>query len=422
MKTIKKRANGKGSVIFLGKGRNKPWGSRISLGKDTEGRYIYYFLDTFKEEIDALVCLENYHKNPTPIYVKENVFNKIITFPKNPYPIVPVKNPNQQIIREIKKTNITFKQLYEEYKSIKFPTTEEGRYEKNYHKKAKGKLSYNYSRGLATAFNQCEPLYDKIYKDLKTSDLQKFLNSQKKGYSTIKQFINLFRHLDNYALQEDIIDKGYSQFLKVPVPYEPKITKKIFTYEQIDYLWNIKTDDYKECFIKDILLIALYTGARVDEILSIKTANIFLKQNFFVGGLKTKAGINREIPIHKKIKPIIEKYYSASNEYLFHMPNSKIAGGRKVNYDYYLYHYKLNFIEKHHFLEHHTAHECRHTFRTELEKLNIKEVIINSIIGHSNDNVGKDIYTHVSIEEKLEAINMLTYKEQKKLYILASNQ
>lgn len=422
MKIMKKRANGKGSVIFLGQGRNKPWGARISLGKDLEGRYIYYFLDTFEQEIDALVCLENYHKNPTSIYIKEEKFNRIVTFPKQPYPIIPVKNPHQQIINEMKKDNFTFKQVYEEYKELKFPTVAEGRYEKNYHKRAKGKLSYNYSRGLVTAFNQCEILHDKVYKELKTSDFQKFLNDQKKGYSTLKQFINLFKHLDSYALQEDIIDKGYSQFLKVPVPNEPKIIKKPFTYAQIDYLWNIKTNDYREEFIRDILLIALYTGARADEILSIKTENIFLEQNFFVGGLKTKAGINREIPIHRKIKPIIEKYYNTEHDFLFHMPDSKIAGGRKANYDYYLYHYKLNFIEKHPFLEHHTAHECRHTLRTELEKLNVKEIIINSIIGHSNDNVGKDIYTHISIEEKLEAINLITYKEKNKLYILASNQ
>ena len=104
------------------------------------------------------------------------------------------------------------------------------------------------------------------------------------------------------------------------------------------------------------------------------------------------------------------------------MPSTKIAGGRRANYDYYLYHYKFNFIEKHTFLDHHTAHECRHTLRTELEKLNIKEVIINSIIGHSNDNVGLDIYTHISIEEKLEAIKKVTYEKTQKLYILASNQ
>ena len=60
--------------------------------------------------------------------------------------------------------------------------------------------------------------------------------------------------------------------------------------------------------------------------------------------------------------------------------------------------------------------------RNELRKLGVKDIIINSIIGHSNDDVGEDIYSHISIEEKLEAIKMVTYKKQKKLYILASNQ
>lgn len=101
-------------------------------------------------------------------------------------------------------------------------------------------------------------------------------------------------------------------------------------------------------------------------------------------------------------------FNNKNNEFLFMMPN-----GRKANYDYYLYHYKNNFIYNHPFLSNHTAHEGRHTLRTELERLNVKQVIINSIIGHSNENVGQDIYTHISIEEKLEAINLISYKENK---------
>lgn len=403
-------------------GRYCPWGARISIGKNEKGEYIYHFLDTFETELEALVCLENYHKQPSAIYISEAKYNKIITFPKKPYPLVVVKNPKNETLKEVKKKTYTLKELYEEYKSLKFPTEAEAKYERNYHVRAKGKLGYNYSRGLVTAFHNCEELHDKLYNELRTSDFQKFLNSQKKGYASLKQFVNLFSHLDNYALQEDIIDKGYAQFLKIPVPNEPKITRKPFTYEQIDYLWKINPENYKEKFVKDILLIALYTGARADELLCIKTQNIFLEHNYFICGLKTKAGINREIPIHPKIKPIIESYYNLDHEYLFHMADSKIAKGRKANYDYYLYHYRLNFIEKHPFLEHHTAHECRHTLRSELEKLNVKQVIINSIIGHSNDNVGQDVYTHISVEEKNEAINLITYKEQQKLYIFASNQ
>ena len=161
----------------------------------------------------------------------------------------------------------------------------------------------------------------------------------------------------------------------------------------------------------------LYTGTRADELLSVYSENIFLDDNYFIGGLKTDAGINREIPIHPDIKFLFKKYYNPNNEFLFMQPN-----GNKMDYDYYLYHYQNNFRDLHPELCGHTAHDARHTLRNELRKLDVKDVIINAIIGHSNDDVGEDIYSHVSIEEKLEAIKLVTYKEQKKLYILASNQ
>ena len=91
----KKRANGKGSAIYLGKNRNKPWGARITIGKDINGNAIRFFIDSFETELDALVCLENYHRNPVPLYIKQKIYDKIVTFPKNPYPLVPVLDPKK---------------------------------------------------------------------------------------------------------------------------------------------------------------------------------------------------------------------------------------------------------------------------------------------------------------------------------------
>ena len=101
MKILKKRANGKGTVAFLGKGRNKPYAARITIGKDIKGRSIYYDINTFETELEALVCLENYHAQPYSLYIKENKYNKIYTFPKVPYPIVPVQNPHKNIIEKV---------------------------------------------------------------------------------------------------------------------------------------------------------------------------------------------------------------------------------------------------------------------------------------------------------------------------------
>ena len=416
MKIVKKRANGKGSAIYLGKNRNKPWGARITIGKDINGVAIRYFIDTFETELEALVCLENYHKEPHPIYIKETIYNRIVTFSKNPYPLVAVKNPQKETIEKITKDNYTFKQLFEEFKKAKLPSPEEAKLEKEKHIKPKGKFAYHYSRGMITAFNNSKKLYDRVYKDLRTSDFQQFLNNCNKNYETIRIMKNLYIKLDEYAFQEDIIEKSYAQYITIDNTY--RLSKNIkkrtpYSYEQIKYLWDIKSENYKEDFIRDMLLLTIYTGCRAEELLFIYTKRIFLDKNYFIAGVKTKAGINREIPIHPDIKSIFKKYYNPENEFLFMMPN-----GNRANYDYYLYHYKENFIDKHSFLEHHTAHDGRHTLRTELEKQNVKQIIINSIIGHSNENVGQDIYTHISIEEKFEAIKLITYQKTNNLYVL----
>ena len=246
--------------------------------------------------------------------------------------------------------------------------------------------------------------------------------------------VNLYINLDKFALEEDIIDKGYAQFIpNISNKKEVKKAKnksvekeRLFTYEQIEYLWNFAprsqglkehSKKEREIFVRDFWLMLLYSGMRADELLSLYTANIFIDDNYLIGGLKTEAGINREIPIHPSVKHLYKKYYNPNNEFLFMQPN-----GNKMDYDYYLYHYKNNFKNLHPEVSEHTAHDARHMLRNELRKLGVKDIIINSIIGHSNDDVGEDIYSHVSIEEKFEAIKMITYKEQKKLYILASNQ
>lgn len=435
MYEFKKRANGSGCATYLGNGRRKPWGAKITIGKDINGKNIYHFINTFETQLEALVCLENYHKNPTPLYIKEDKYNRIAIFPPKPYPLVSVENPNKKIADQLKKDTYTFKQLFEKFKEAKMLTNEEAKQEKIYHIRPKNKpFGRNYCRGMITAFHNSVALYDKVYKDLRASDFIKHLKESKKGIDSQRQMVNLYLNLDKFALEEDIIDKGYAQFIpNISNKKEVKKAKnktvqkeRLFTYEQIDYLWNLKTRSNglkehskkeREMFIRDCWLMLLYSGMRADELLSLYTVNIFLDDNYLIGGLKTEAGINREIPIHPAVKHLYEKYYNPNNEFLFMQPN-----GNKVDYDYYLYHFQHNFKNLHPELSGHTAHDARHMLRNELRKLGVKDIIINSILGHSNDDVGEDIYSHVSIEEKFEAIKMVTYKEQKKLYILASNQ
>jgi len=432
---LKRRANGRGSVVYLGSNRAKPWGARITIGKDENGKNIFHYLDFFETELDTIVCLENYHREPYSISVEESKYNSIVFFPKVPYPIISVKNPKRDIVNKVKRDNYTFKQLFEKFKEIKMLTKEEELLEKKYHIRPKDKpFGRHYCHGLKTAFNNSSKLHDKAYKELRASDFTKVIKESKKGPQSQRQMLNLFQCLDRFALEEDIIEKGYAQFITITTNARKEIKKakdkqiersRMFTYEQIEYLWNLKiknkvSDRYKrhesEQFIRDFWLMLIYSGCRADELLSVYTANIFLEDDYFIGGLKTEAGINREIPIHPDVKHLWKKYYNPNNEFLFVQPN-----GNKADYDYYLYHFKNNFKALHPSVSSHTAHDARHTLRTELKRLNIKDIVINSIIGHSNDDIGDDIYTHISIEEKQEAIKQVKYKEQKKVFDLVSN-
>ncbi len=420
---MKKRKNGTGTVVYLGSGRYEPYAARLMIGKKANGVPVWYDIATFKEELDALVCLENWLKNPTLLKVERKKYDKIVTFscfPKTfePYPLVPVENKSSNIHRKNKR-NYTFKQVFEEMREKLFPNEEERKLEKEYHIKPKGgKYALHNSNNMITAFNNSKGLYDKIYRELITSDFRDFLSESGKSESAVKSMIKLYRNMDKYAFSENIIDKKYALELQYSFDSysDNKKPRECFSYEQIDYLWKIKLESKKEEIVRDILLLAIYTGARAEEILFIYIKDIHLDENYFVGGEKTEAGKRREIPIHQRIKFIFEKYYNKENEFLF--TNEK---GKRLIYSTYNNWYNSKFISKHDFLKGKTAHCGRHSLETELQRLNVKSVIRNAILGHKNGDVGSDVYNHVSLQEKLDAINMVKYKERK-LYVLNSQQ
>lgn len=414
-----RRRNGTGTVVFLGDGRYKPYAPRLLIGKNEKGTPLYHDIDTFETELDALVCLENWNKNPTPLKINRDKYDRIVIFTcfpgtDTPYPLVPVDNKKSSIHRKDKK-HYTFKQVFEEMEKALFPTKEEIKKELEEHIKPENKYAYHNSRNMLTAYHNSKELYDVIYRELRTSDFQNHITESEKTPSAIKQMVQLYKNMDKYAFQEDIIDKCYAQHIN-KTKSTSQSPRKPFTYEQIEYLWNINPEDKQEEIVKDILLLANYTGCRAEELCFIYTKNIHLDDNYFIGGLKTDNGINREIPIHPLVKYIFEKYYDPKNEFLFMKAN-----GKRLFYADYNNYYNNKFIKKHEFIKGKTAHCGRHGLETELKKLNVKSPIVNSILGHKNGNVGDDVYNDITIEEKLEAIKMVTFKAGK-IYVLKSER
>ena len=127
----------------------------------------------------------------------------------------------------------------------------------------------------------------------------------------------------------------------------------IIGYAETREAGNIMLAEYNRDPWVDTVLILLYSGWRISEFLNLKPEDIDLKEGTMKGGTKTKAGKNRIVPIHPKIRPLIERRLAEGGPRLISY-NGKICNQTqyRIFWADIMKALKLN----------HTPHECRHTF------------------------------------------------------------
>ena len=341
-----KNPNGYGSISKLSGKRRRPFIVRITTGFDINGRQIMKVLGYYHTQAEAIKALANYNDNPYDINLND----------------------------------ITLKEILDRFMENK-----------------KGAVEKSSLKSYRVWYNYLRPLYSKRMKDIRTFELQNFINSLSHlSTGSLKLVKSFIRMLFKDAMEMDIISKDYSEYIKLP-KYKKIIERKIFTEEEIALLWdNIKIMEYA-----DTILILIYTGMRINELLKLEKKNVNLENNTIIGGSKTDAGKNRIIPIHPKILPLIIKRMGNKTDYL--IPNRT---GR--NY------YEYNNFRQNEFVKimeqlgmEHTIHDTRHTFATMISDVSDNENAITGIIGHTNINMTKK-YTHTNIEKmrkEMEKIN-----------------
>lgn len=330
---MKRRGNGTGSIIDRGKSRYLRYSIRITVGYDIDtGKQKYKYLSSHHTHKEAEMELAKYIVNPYDLIARNLTFYEVWEMAFKEYQ---KKNTSKQTIK-----------------------------------------SYN------AAIKNCEILHKIKIADIRKTHLQDCLDKQeKRSASNLSNIIKVYHLIFNYALENDIIQKDYSQFVEVRNTTATK-ERTIFTEEEIKELWNKQNDDNVK-----ITLLLLYTGFRVNELLTLKSEQIHLAEGYIQGGLKTKAGRDRIVPIHHRITSLLEYFLNKENKNLFDTTY--------FNYNNWLK--KIN----------HTAHETRHTFTTLLQKYGGKRVWIDKIVGHSSGNLTDDLYTHADYEELKKTVELL---------------
>jgi integrase len=217
--------------------------------------------------------------------------------------------------------------------------------------------------------------------------------------SRIKSLFNLM--LD-YAVEYEIVDKNYARTFNLSddiIKEKDTVKKKhiSMTDEEMDLLWqNINKIPYV-----DVMLIQCYSGWRPQELGLIKIENVDLHNWSFIGGMKSEAGIDRIVPIHTKIRHLVERKYQEALEigsaYLINCLEQSGRSGKMLTYEKYQKRFakvvaelKLN--------EEHRPHDPRKHFVTMAKKYQVDEYAIKHMIGHSITDITERVYTERDVE------------------------
>lgn len=244
--------------------------------------------------------------------------------------------------------------------------------------------------GLTAVYKRCEPLVNLPMKSIKTKHLQDVVDSMA-GMSSQKTLRTVYRLVYKYCLENDIITKDYSAFISLE-SIQADVSEKYFTKEELTLLFT----RHDKSLASDGIMILLYTGMRIGELLGVKCDDVNLeKRTIHVRGTKT-VNANRVVPIHTDLLPVIERRLGAG-EYLIE--------GIKDYHEFNRLHYKKHMgalrIK-------HTPHALRHTFVSIADSHNINQTTLKRIVGHSNKNVTEH-YTHKGVDDLINAINKLDF-------------
>jgi integrase len=330
--------NGFGSIVKLSGNRRKPFAVRITAGwKD--GKQVRKYLGYYKSEAEALLALAEYHKKGYDIDLSKATLGDVYA---------------------------------------------------RWIKRLEPKVSQNVLNSHNMAKMRFERMANVPITKIKTDQLQDWMdNIDDLSPGSKKRLKSTMIQIWKYAISNDIVTNNYAENIEINEKVEK--TGKIFTDNEINVLWD-NVDNPTAQWI----LILMYTGMRIGELLELTADKIYLDKHYMVGGLKSEAGIDRVIPIHDAILPLVKKQLGKA-KYL--MRDEK---GRKLSYAKALNQFKMYMLEQ---KWEHLPHDTRKTGVSLMHSAGIPMEVIRVIVGHSGKGVTEKVYLYKTPYELVEAVN-----------------
>lgn len=349
--------NGFGQISEI-KNRNlrNPFRAMVTVGKDENGRPICKPL------------------KPESYFATYNdAYQALIEYNKNPYDLSPA---------------ITMEELYKQWLPVYEKTVAD-------------------TKPMENAWAYCSAVYRMRVMDVRARHVK---GCMEEGVAVVKgkehhpnatmknKIKTLFNQMLDYALEYELVDRNYSRTFKLTdeTIKEIQTVKKehiAFTDAEMNLLWS----SLGEMPGIDILLIQCYSGWRPQELGLLEIKNIDLVEWTFKGGIKTDAGTDRTVPIHSRIRPLVEaKYKEAIENNSPYLLNWIVPGMRKKKLQLTYPRYQKAFGQIVGALglnPEHRPHDGRTHFVTTAKRYNIDEYAIKYMVGHKISDITEKIYT-----------------------------
>lgn len=347
-----KRANGEGTVTKLSGHRRKPYLAKICHVDRATGEMKTLLLGTFSSRPEAENALYLYSTDKT------------------------------KPISDMTNTMPTMRELFDKVFDVDSPAP----------------LARSTVVGRRAALKYLDGIADARIGKLNGGILQDYFDEQirkKRTYYMLENCRAALIRVFDYAIKYDYAEKNYAKYIDISEAVKHHVkAKQPFTLEERNKLWD-RHDHYME----KICLFLIYTGIRRFELVNLLKSDIDLDERTIqIKKSKTAAGI-RTIPICNRIYPIVKELYDSSKVYFIENRFGQHYSVRGVN---------KTFTEtmKKDGMDH-DPHECRHTFATMLDDKDAKLINIKMLMGHKRADVTTGVYTHKTLDQLRETINLL---------------
>lgn len=249
------------------------------------------------------------------------------------------------------------------------------------------RVSHSTINCYKAAWKHFSALYNFLMQDIDVDMLQECLDDCPNGKRTKENMKALAGLLYKYAIPRHQSEMNLAEYLNTG--NDAKSTRPAFSPEQVDAIKKqIGVTPYA-----DYVYVLIYTGFRPTELFRLTKDSY--QDGVLYGGIKTEAGKNRAVPVHPKIRGIVDERVTNCHGFLFPRDNGEQM---TVNYfrDNYFYQVLaaagIQPIPTKEHPAYFVPYSCRHTFANMLKYAQGSDKDKAALIGHEDYTTTKKHY------------------------------